>query len=108
MVPGPEPVRRMSQSEAGERVVVQVVAVVNPVAVICRLVAVAEPRLRRVMLGEASVERARLGAAVVGFSLERNAADPAQALPLHVPGVRTALRRVEGRAVVGSCRAGGR
>ena len=67
MVPGPEPVRRMSQSEAGERVVVQVVAVVNPLAVIWRLVAVAEPRLRRVMLGEASVERARLGAEVVGW-----------------------------------------
>src|SRR5580704_4114766 len=101
MVPGPEPVRRMSQSEAGGRVVVQVVAVVNPVVVIWRLVAVAEPRLRRVMLGEASVERARLGAEVVGFSLERNAAEPAQALPLHVPGVRTALRSVEGSAVVG-------
>ena len=76
-------------------------AVVNPLAVIWRLVAVAEPRLRRVMLGEASVERARLGAAVAGFSLERNAAEPAQALPLQVPVARTALRRVEGSAVVG-------
>jgi hypothetical protein len=61
MVPGPEPVRRMLHSDAGGRVVGQVVAVVNPVAVICRLVAVAEPRLRRVMLGEASVERPRWG-----------------------------------------------
>src|SRR5579871_3171747 len=101
MLPGPVPVRRMSQSEVGGSVVEQVVEVVNPVAVIWRLVAVAEPRLRRVMLGEASVESARLGAEVVGFSLERNAAEPAQALPLQVPEVRTALWRVEGSAVVG-------
>ena len=74
---------------------------VNPVAVIWRFVAEAEPRLRRIMLGESPMERARLGVAVVGSSLLRKAAEPEQRLPLQVPGVRTALLRVEGRAVVG-------
>jgi hypothetical protein len=48
---------------------------VKLVAVSWRLVAAWEPRLRRVMLGAASVERARLGAAVwrlfSGLSLAR-------------------------------------
>ena len=73
-------------------------------AVIWRLVAAAEPRLRRVILGESSVARIRLGAEVVESVLLSQAAEPEQRLPLQVPGVRTASLRLEGRAVVGVVR----
>ena len=69
--PGPEPVRAMAQSAPAGRVAVQVVLIVKPVAVIWRLVAWAEPRLRRVMSGAAPVERASEGAAVPVVSLAR-------------------------------------
>jgi hypothetical protein len=59
-------VRARLHSAPGARVVGQVCATVKLVAVSWRFVAALEPRLRRVMLGEASVERARLGRRVVG------------------------------------------
>ena len=61
-------VRAMLQSAPGARVVGQSVARVKLVAVSWRLVAAWLPRLRRVRFGESSVERARLGAALVGLS----------------------------------------
>jgi hypothetical protein len=64
-------VSAMAHSAPGARVVVQLWARVKLVAVSWRLVAARVPRLRRVMLGESSVERARLGAAVAGLSLAR-------------------------------------
>src|SRR5882757_2601491 len=72
-VPGLVPVlvRARVHSAPGARVVGQLCAMVKVVAVSWRLVAARVPRLRRVMLGEASVERARLGAAAVGLSLAR-------------------------------------
>ncbi len=63
-------VRAMVHSAPGAKVVGQLWAMVKLVAVIWRLVAARVPRLRRVILGEASVERARLGAEV-GLSLAR-------------------------------------
>src|SRR5437667_188012 len=56
-------VRGRAHWGAGARGVGQLWATVKLVAVSWRLVAARLPRLRRVMLGEASVERARLGAA---------------------------------------------
>ncbi len=102
MLPGPVPVKAMVHSPPGASVVPQLWVGVKLVAVIWRFVATAEPKLRRVMLGESSVESARLGAAVVGSSLVRKAAEPEHRLPLQVPGARTALLMVEGRAVVGA------
>ncbi len=64
-VPGPLPVRRMEHSEPAGRIAVQVVARVKPVAVRFRPVASADPRLRRVMMGAVSIEKAREGALVV-------------------------------------------
>jgi hypothetical protein len=64
-------VRAMLHSEAGASVVGQFVAMVKLVAVSWTFVAGRLPRLRRVMLGESSVERARLAAAFVGLSLAR-------------------------------------
>lgn len=63
-------VKAMVQSAPGARVVGQLEARVKLVAVSWRFVAARVPRLRRVMFGDASVERARLGAAV-GSSLAR-------------------------------------
>ena len=96
----PGPVRAMVHSAPGMRVAGQLCVEVKLVVAIWRLAAARVPRLRRVMLGESSAERARLGAAV-GLMAARNAADPAQRLPEQVPGVRAAAWRVEGRAVVG-------
>jgi hypothetical protein len=63
-------VRAMVHPAPGAKVVGQSVAVVKLAAVSWRLVAAMVPRLRRVTLGEASVERARLGAGL-GLSLTR-------------------------------------
>ena len=93
-------VRAMLHSAPGARVVGQLVARVKLVAVSWRFVAAVLPRLRRVMLGELSVERARLGAAV-GLSFAKYAAVPAQRLPEQLPGARVAARTLEGKAVVG-------
>ena len=57
MVPGPLPVSAMLHSAAAGSVLGQLVERVKPVAVSWRLLAGGEPRLRRVMLGESSVER---------------------------------------------------
>src|SRR5437899_1644967 len=56
--------RARVHSAPGARVPGQLCAMVKLVAASWRLVAARVPRLRRVMLGEASVERVRLGAAV--------------------------------------------
>jgi hypothetical protein len=63
-------VRAMVHSAPGAKVVGQLVATVKLAAVSWRLVAATVPRLRRMTLGEASVEKARL-AAGVGLSLAR-------------------------------------
>ncbi len=64
-------VKAMVHSAAGARMVGQLWVRVKLVAVSWRLVAASEPRLRRVMLGVASVESVRDGAAEVGLSLVR-------------------------------------
>ncbi len=63
MVPGPPPVSSMLHSAAAGREVGQLVVRAKPVAVTWRLSAEAEPRLRRVRLGESSTERDSDGAA---------------------------------------------
>ncbi|WP_433985187.1 hypothetical protein RBB78_17075 [Tunturiibacter empetritectus] len=102
-VPGllPVLVRAMLHSAPGARVVGQSVARVKLVAVSWRFVAARLPRLRRVRLGESSVERARLGALVV-LSLASQAAEPEQRLLfVQEPAGSVAERRVEGSAGVG-------
>jgi hypothetical protein len=107
MLPGPLPVNAMLHKPPAARAAPQLLAWVNPpVTAICTPVANAEPRLRSVRLGESSTESASAAVAadaVAGIvSLARYAAAPGQILPLQADTGRTALRTVDGNAVVGA------
>lgn len=85
----------------------QLLAWVNPpLTAICIPAACADPRFRSVRLGESSTESASAAVAVAALagiaSLARYAAAPEHKLPLQDDMGRTALRTVEGNAVVGA------
>ena len=105
MVPGPLPVSAMLHSPPVARVVPQSVAKVNPGVEICRPDPAVVLRLRRVRLGESSVESASDAVATPAggmVSFARYAAEPAHRLPLQADTGSTAARTLDGNALVGA------